>query len=376
MQLKKYVAQTLKSATEQMKTELGDEAIILGTRVLHDSRYPGGKMFELTAGIDDEADYSNSSNMPHPANDGAYKSFEEELKKISGKVSQSTSGIDKKSGLQKPDDKHRGITNSAKPIRKVIEETVERLKDKEIDKPIIKKIILQLKKYGKFLQPAELNNYIITGISTMIPTETFSVSKGRKPKVVALVGPTGVGKTTCIAKLAIISKIIHELDVGLISIDTYRIGALDQLKVFSEVSSIDMLVAYEADELTGIMKEFRNKDVIFIDTAGRSQKNSEFLIKAKKFLQKANIDDTYLVMSSTSSTRTLLDISEKFKIFDYNSLIFTKIDEGVVFGNILNLITKINVPAVFLANGQVIPDDIISADADYMARLIYTGKIF
>ena len=136
-----------------------------------------------------------------------------------------------------------------------------------------------------------------------------------------------------------------------------------------------MLVAYEPHELKGIMEQFKNKDVIFIDTAGRSQKNTDFLSKAREFLDYADVDETYLVMNSTSGTKTMIDIAEKFVLFDYNALIFTKIDEGVVFGNLLNLINKIKVPTTFLTNGQVIPDDIISADPDYMAKLIYTGKI-
>jgi flagellar biosynthesis protein FlhF len=136
-----------------------------------------------------------------------------------------------------------------------------------------------------------------------------------------------------------------------------------------------MLVAYEPEDLDEIMNQFKKKDVIFIDTAGRSQKNSELLKSAKDFLNHIKIDETYLVMSSTSTTKTLLEVADKFKMFDYDSLIFTKIDEGAVFGNLINVIAKINVPSVFLTNGQVIPDDIIASDADYMAKLIYTGKV-
>lgn len=375
MQVKKYIAPTLKSATEQMKNEMGDEALILSTRVIRESGYPDQKMFELTAGIEDVVTYHETSNHTEAKKEEIYKSFEEELQKISSKVFKNSTEIEDQIGVRKLKENTNAEIEKPQSFKSIVEKTIKKLEEEEIEKQIIKKIILQLKKYGKIIRTNNLDNYIISSIASMIPTKEFNISKGLDPKVVSLVGPTGVGKTTCIAKLAIISKILHNLDVGLISIDTYRIGALDQLKVFSDVSNIDMLVAYEPKDLNEIMKQFSNKDVVFIDTAGRSQKNEEFLMKAQEFLNYANVDETYLVMSATSSTKTLLDIADKFTISNYDSIIFSKIDEAVTFGNLLNLITKINVPSIFLTNGQVIPDDIISADSDYMAKLIYTGKV-
>lgn len=375
MQVKKYIAPTLKSATEQMKNEMGDEALILSTRVIRESGYPDQKMFELTAGIEDVVTYHETSSHTEAKKEEIYKSFEEELQKISSKVFKNSTEIEDQIGVRKLKENTNAEIEKPQSFKSIVEKTIKKLEEEEIEKQIIKKIILQLKKYGKIIRTNNLDNYIISSIASMIPTKEFNVSKGSSPKVVSLVGPTGVGKTTCIAKLAIISKILHNLDVGLISIDTYRIGALDQLKVFSDVSNIDMLVAYEPKDLNEIMKQFSSKDVVFIDTAGRSQKNEEFLMKAQEFLNFANVDETYLVMSATSSIKTLLDIADKFTISNYDSIIFSKIDEGVAFGNLLNLITKINVPSIFLTNGQVIPDDIISADADYMAKIIYTGKV-
>jgi len=375
MQVKKYIAPTLKSATEQMKNEMGDEALILSTRVIREGDYPDQKMFELTAGIEDVVTYHETSSHTEAKKEEIYKSFEEELQKISSKVFKNSTEIEDQIGVRKLKEKTNAGIEKPQSFKSIVEKTIKKLEEEEIEKQIIKKIILQLKKYGKIIRTNNLDNYIISSIASMIPTKEFNVSKGLSPKVVSLVGPTGVGKTTCIAKLAIISKILHNLDVGLISIDTYRIGALDQLKVFSDVSNIDMLVAYEPKDLNEIMKQFSSKDVVFIDTAGRSQKNEEFLVKAQEFLNYANVDETYLVMSATSSTKTLLDIADKFTISNYDSIIFSKIDEAVTFGNLLNLITKINVPSIFLTNGQVIPDDIISADSDYMAKLIYTGKV-
>ena len=136
-----------------------------------------------------------------------------------------------------------------------------------------------------------------------------------------------------------------------------------------------MLVAYEPKDISGMIKSFKDKDIIFIDTAGRSQNNREHLKQANEFLLESNVDETYLVLSSIATTKNLFDVAEKFKIFNYNSVIFTKIDEAVTFGNILNVVTRFDVPISFLTNGQVIPDDIISADPEFIANMIFSGKL-
>jgi flagellar biosynthesis protein FlhF len=259
-------------------------------------------------------------------------------------------------------------------IEKELKDVVDTLFNREVQKPIIASILSQLKKYKNFLHPTNIDSYVLSSIASFISTSKFEVNIKGKQKKVALVGPTGVGKTTCIAKLAVISKILHNLDVGLISMDTYRLGAIDQLRIFSEISNIDMLVAYEPRDMPKLINSFKKKDIIFIDTAGRSQKNSDQLLKSKEFLTAARVDEIYLVLSSTGTTKNLCDVAEKFKLLDYNSIIFTKIDEAVTFGGILNVVTNFDVPLSFLSNGQVIPDDIISADPEFIANMIYTGR--
>ncbi len=377
MQIKKFIAPTLKQASVQMKNELGGEAIILGTRVIYNYGVNSQKMFEITAGIEEmEAVLESVENKAKSNSSRMQQNLPDELKKLTDKIYINPSvkeevAKSKQPLLRKSQTKTQPTNNIEKELKKV----VETLFNNEVRKPIITSLVNQLKRYKGFLHESNLNSYVLSSLASMIPTYHFEVKKENKPKVVALVGPTGVGKTTCIAKLAVISKILHNLSVGLISIDTYRLGAIDQLRIFSEISNVDMLVAYEPKDMPGLMNSFKDKDIIFIDTAGRSQNNKEKLLSTTEFLKAAGVNETYLVLSATGTSKNLTDVAEKFKVFDYSSVIFTKIDEAVSYGNILNVINTFNVPASFLTNGQVIPDDIISADPDFIANMIYSGKI-
>ncbi|MGK9367383.1 flagellar biosynthesis protein FlhF [Melioribacter sp. Ez-97] len=365
MQIKKFVAPTLREAKEQMKNELGGDAIILGTRVIeNDRRFNFRKMFEITAGVDEDVKKTQSFDY-EKENEKA--DIDIELSKLTQKIFEAKEN--KKVAVED------AVAETSKLTKTQLDEYLEKLLDLEINRQLAKELIDQLKNYDGLLGEANLENYLIAGMASMIPTKEFKVKKNRNTKV-ALVGPTGVGKTTCIAKLAVISKIIHKLKVGLISIDTYRLGAIDQLRIFSEISDIEMSVAYEPSDMPKLIKKFKDKDLIFIDTVGRSQKNRENLNKIKEYLDAAEVDETILVVSATSSMRTLSDVAERFKVLDYDSVIFSKADEAVTYGNIFNLTNKFNLPVMFLTNGQVIPDDILSVNPEYLANVIYKGKLY
>lgn len=379
MHIKKYRAVSLKEATETMKNELGTEALILGTKVVADENNKGLKLYEITAGVDKFEIAAETRAKVVEKNLQNNVSFADEMKSMTAKIFQQantrkqkvndTYGLDKKSEVAFEEPAAKIIADDK------MKEIIKNLTEKEVQKSVILSIMEQLKKYKNFLSKDNLENYVQTCLSSLILTKTLDLNAKKQNKVIALVGPTGVGKTTTIAKLALIAKIIHKLDVGLISIDTYRLGAIDQLKSFADVSHTDFLVAYEPAEMPSLMKKFAKKDIVFIDTVGRNHKNETQLKSNLDFLTAVKVDETFLVLSATSSTRNLLDIAKKFKMFNYGAFILSKIDEAVIHGNIINLSTKTGNPIAFLTNGQTIPDDIISADKDYIANLIYTGVL-
>ena len=376
MKVKKFRALSLREASQLMKEELGGEAIILSTRLIEaDPSIGQRKMFEISAGIeepliDDEREIKISQKLEvNPS-----KSFIDEMQMLTEKIANTK----KSNSMQSVYDNE--VSTKVKPskVQPILADEInlisEKLKYNDVSENIVSTVMTQLKKSEEVLEESNINNFVLSNISSMISTAEFEIEKKSGGQKVAFIGPTGVGKTTCIAKLATISKILHNLDVGIISIDTYRLGAIDQLRIFSEIVDIDLLIAYEPEEMPALLKKFKSKDIIFIDTAGRSQKNTEHLKKMKEFLDVVKPDSTHLVLSSTSTTKTLYDAADKFDLFDYSSIVFTKIDEAVVYGNMLNVSANFNKPIIYLTNGQVIPDDIISAEPDFIANMIYSGK--
>jgi flagellar biosynthesis protein FlhF len=379
MHIKKYRAASLKEATQIMKSELGSEALILGTKVVADENDSRLKLYEITAGVDKFEIAEETKAKVIKQNLSQSNSFADEMKNMSAKIYQQNQNqkqrISEAYGVTPKVEKEVEIPK-AKPVEDDrMKAIIKNLTEREVQKSVVLSIMEQLKKYKNFLSKDNLENYVQTCLGSLILTKTLDLNVKKQNKVIALVGPTGVGKTTTIAKLALIAKIIHKLDVGLISIDTYRLGAIDQLKSFADVSHTDFLVAYEPSEMPALMKKFSKKDIVFIDTVGRNHKNDAQLKTNLDFLESVKIDETFLVLSATSSTRNLIEIAKKFKIFNYGAFIMSKIDEAVVHGNIINLSTKTGSPIAFLTNGQTIPDDIISADKDYIANLIYTGQL-
>ncbi len=219
-------------------------------------------------------------------------------------------------------------------------------------------------------------NVLAGAIAGLVPTTGAVLLDGRHgARVIALVGPTGVGKTTTIAKLAANFRLRDNKKVGLITIDTYRIAAVDQLKTYAEIIDVALEVVLTPDELVEAVERLRGSDVILIDTAGRSQNDAARLSELRQFLDRIKPHEVHLVLSSTSTRRNLLEAIERFSKLGADRVIFTKLDEAVGFGVILNVIGRVERGLSYLTTGQEVPDDIEVARGDRLARLILGGPL-
>lgn len=198
-------------------------------------------------------------------------------------------------------------------------------------------------------------------------------SSSLAPRRIALIGPTGVGKTTTVAKLAATYKLRYGVSVGLVTIDTYRIAAVEQLRTYASIIGLPIQVVNTPAEMRQAIEELRECDTIFIDTAGRSQNDAGRLGELNAFIEAAQPDETHLVLSSTASVNTLTRIAERFMPLGPDRCMLTKLDEGVTFGVIVGLCRRVGLPLSFVTTGQEVPDHIEPARPDRLARLVLDG---
>lgn len=188
-------------------------------------------------------------------------------------------------------------------------------------------------------------------------------------KAVALIGPTGVGKTTTIAKIAAHFALVENKRVALITVDTYRVAAVEQLRIYSELIEIPLAVAYNLEDVLPIVAHYEDYDLLLIDTAGRSQKNIAQVGEIKSLLEAVNCE-THLVMSAQFKEQDMVEMVRRFSEARVDRLLFTKLDETDSYGTLLNVAEETGIPLSYLTTGQKVPEDIEIADGGKLAGLM------
>ncbi len=194
--------------------------------------------------------------------------------------------------------------------------------------------------------------------------------KSGKPKVVVFVGPTGVGKTTTIAKLAAIYSLYENKNVVLVTADTYRVAAVEQLRTYARIIGIPIEVAFAPKDLSDAINRHSDADFIFIDTAGRSQRDNLRMSELKAYIEALDDAECQLVIAANAKYRDILEVLDRFGIVPISGFIFTKLDETNSYGTILNLCWDFKKPVSYLTTGQDVPNDIEIAETKRLGKLI------
>ncbi len=265
----------------------------------------------------------------------------------------------------------RGVEQSEQ-LPAGVAEAQSLLMEQEVDERFARELLaaIRARATGEQLNdPAWVKRELLTELTRTIPcADPWAMTKGAR--VQCLIGPTGVGKTTTIAKLAANHSLLGGRRVALVTVDTYRIAAVEQLKTYAEIIGVPVDVAFTPQELREAVERRRDFDVVLVDTAGRSQKNKMQMAELRAFLEALDEPQVHLVFSATTRQRDLDDIIERFGQLPFEYLIATKLDETNTFGLLYNVCRLTGKTFSYITNGQSVPDDIEVAESGRIAELI------
>jgi len=278
----------------------------------------------------------------------------------------------------------------ASPSRpRSIEAAHAHLLEQELDSDLAARIINDVAKQfagagasaGASSQPsdADVRHALEQRLVAILPSDDedpFAMAPGANgARRIAFVGPTGVGKTTTLAKIAAQLKLKRGLRVGIVAADTYRIAAVDQLRTYAEILGLPVEVASSPKDAARACASLSDVDVILIDTAGRSQNDHMKISELRAFLASAAPDETHLVLSATASARTLARAAETFGAVGVNRIVLTKLDEAATFGTLVSLVERLGKRVSFFTQGQEVPDHIEIARSRRLAALILGSEV-
>ncbi|BEP29359.1 flagellar biosynthesis protein FlhF [Helicovermis profundi] len=388
MNVKRYIVKDMAEAMIKIKNELGKDAIILSSRKI---KKPGifgffkKSLLEVVAAIDEVDNSKEKENLNH-----------EELKKAILKVKEikesSTKGVTKNfednqnkkenEDIEKINKEISDLKNLVKDFisnantmnEDIIEEEkeseVKKVKNKEkiiidelIERDITKENALNIINRAKELtKKGDINrddfNKIFNDIIDEIIGEVYTIEKDDAQKIFFFVGPTGVGKTTTLAKLAARLSLVDNKKIAFITADTYRIAAVEQLRTYSEILGIPLSVVYEPDEIDDAIKKYSDMDYILVDTAGRNHKSSDLKTDVRALLNKVENYEVFLVISLTTGYKDIISIINSYNFIGEYKFIFTKLDEASSLANVINVKLTNKGKLSYFTIGQSVPDDI------------------
>jgi len=390
VKIKKYVAKDFKTAIQRAKEEMGRDAIILHTRQIKKGGILGllyPPRVEITVVVDDNLQVNTDrarTNMPLPpaaaktesaaVTENPYGSLAASSGENTGREDEVLLELQKMKNLM-TDIKSRMyevevIKGMPEQVQHFYETLVHNNVDRDIALNVVNHVASRLPKDG-FSDGSWARDVCLHTLQESIhQIKPIKLSPERKGMIVFLVGPTGVGKTTTIAKLAANLTFAEGKNVALITLDTYRVSAAEQLRTFAEIIGIPISVVFTPEDLLLAVEQYRQKDIIFVDTAGRSPYNAEQMQELQEFTNAARPDETILVLSVTTDSNDLINIYKRFQNIGVDKIIFTKLDETCNYGPILNALHEIKKPLAYFTTGQNVPDDIEIPDSLRLAQML------
>ncbi len=405
MRVKRFEATSMQEALRRVKHELGPQAVILSTRQIKKGHgtfgFFGRPMVEVTAAIDSEPASAPVPGSPRTSTATAAVSNEvQEMAAFVRALDPLQRDIDElKALLQQlafrerllPQMNLNGLEREFLAMKKMVELLVQQHQDhqsplvapplmpwyqrlvasgmpEEVARHLVEKVQNSLPQ-DELHNAQEVQRHLTTTLLKVVPV-CGALRRQHQTMAEVFVGPTGVGKTTTIAKLAAHYALGKKWKVALLTIDTYRIAAVEQLRTFAKIMNLPMDVVMTEAELDTALARHRDKDLVLIDTAGRSQRDALQMAELMAFFGQGKRARVHLVLSATASVYNLAETIARFHPLAPASLVFTKLDECNRFGPLLGMALQAHVPLSYLTTGQRVPEDIEVATAERVVDLI------
>jgi len=367
MQVRKFEAVDMPTALKLVKRQLGSDAVILSTRKVRRGRGSfgilGRQVVEVTAAADPDNESCGLGLIPTDRE--KYSKVDLVSNPLQKDIEELKTMVQMLSRNNLPEIPPFFSENLLSFYRRIVRNGVEQKLALDIMQEVRDSLSEDDAKKDEKVR-GSLSRILKRLVMVSGP---LRIKEGEQ-QVMAFVGPTGVGKTTTIAKIAAKQALEGQRKVVLITLDTYRIAAIEQLKTYAKIIGIPVEVALYGNELRTALEAHRDKDLILVDTAGRSQRSQSQMSELTAFFTSGSRIEINLVLSTTTTEENLNDIFGRFQVISINKLLFTKLDESSTFGTILNQAVHSKVPLSYFTTGQKVPEDIEVATVERLLDLI------
>lgn len=421
MTIKKFQGKTKEEAIEKAKEEFGESVVIMNVKEVK----PKGlfsafkkSTYEVTAAIEEREKFQNTiapnaagrNQTPLKGVENINLAADEKITiPVQQKIQQERMPVrseqvveQKMPSMKNSDDIEKRLENLSNILEKKLSEDEVKIREVQtasnqnlegfkfmkmlyrtmLDNEVNEKYINQiLEEAEKVSHSGSSVDYILSNVYQKLILKfgqpNCIATEGKKPRVVFFIGPTGVGKTTTIAKIASKYKVDYGKKVAFLTADTYRIAATEQLRTYANILDAPMSVIYSAEELNKAVENVNEYDLVFVDTAGFSHKNETQKMDMKNLISGLNEQfekEVYLVLSATTKYRDLLEIVDSYRTISEYKLIFTKLDETISYGNILNIRLYSGADLSYMTTGQNVPDDIEVFNSQMIVKQLLGGR--
>ncbi len=383
MKVKKYTASSMTEAMKYIREELGGDAVILSSKPVYTGGFLGlfrKRSIEVIAAIDPKPEPTQMAEKQKVKKVVVQPPITVEpipSKSVNNKEQESAHLLKEIADLKGMIADLRTATQDDRQYPELLEQAHTFLIEQDVDvtnrAQIMEMLQAKWRAAKQDVSKEEVQKWLrdsLTQLLEWISEEDMGFHK----KYINIVGPTGVGKTTTLAKIAAETMLNQRKNVAFITTDTYRIAAIDQLKTYAKILNVPIEVAYNLEDFKRAADRFSHYDIVFIDTAGRNFRNEQYVKDLGNIIDFSKDLETYLVLSLTSKQKDMDEIYRQFSTIPIKQVIFTKADETATYGSMINFIQHNQLAPLYMTNGQNVPDDIVRATPSNIVNAIFGVK--